>query len=570
MTNNLTPFQFSVLSILVLALSLLTTGCNKVAPTGTADDPLATSDASPASADSSTTDSPSDTVPIPSSNSLTASPLTDDRINEFTPPPGVEVQPPTDGELVQPIVVTPGAEAQNQSNAPEIENQSFATILPSTSQVPSELIEHIGEVDNALEDLVIFGQRDLIEEDIFLEGGRRLGQMKLVAAEKIIASSDSTAAQRKVGKVAKLVALSHLGGLQDVAAARQLNDFARELSQSDDPDLEHQGRVVLLGFEVQSLQNNLTTEPANLVVACEQLLKSPDHRKFPELMAVQNAASVMHQMGFSDATFATLDLIAGAYQDSPDKNLRDRSWAFAIGSRPVAQEFFQAMKSLDAGDAEAETVAAAAQELMRAHPLDTTAEQLALTVGNIESAGHIEASQRIAAIVAGALEPGSMADFQLRGINELLEAHKTRTALIGQRFSPPDALTFEGNRLDTSQLVGKVVLVEFWSSENIVARQEMIDIASVYHTLADQGFEVIAMNLDSNMTSAEQFLAEADFPWVNVRPADSTRIGPDAAYAKAFGANQIPFSFLVDKDGTIAKLHVRGRDLVAEVENLLR
>ncbi len=564
MTNKRPHVQPIASSILIAGLVLQAIGCNKVAPTGPANE---LADGSSTSA--SPSDSQSSTAPIPSSRPIDSMPAPSP-VKEFTPPIQTEVSPPTEGELVQPMVVDQGAATSAQSNAPELESQSFATILPSDSQVPGELIEHIREVDNALEDLVIFGRRNLIDEDIFLEGGRRLGQMKLLASERIIASDQSTEEERKVGKVAKLVALSHLGGLQDVAAARELNEFARELSQSNDPDLEHQGRVVLLGFEVQSLQNHLTTEPTNLVVACEQLLKLPEHRNFPELMAVQNAASVMHQMGFSDATFATLDLIAEAYQDSGDKNLRDRSWAFAIGSRPVAQRFFDAMKALDSGEGDAETIAATAATLMQEHPLSTTVEQLALTIGNIESAGHIDASQRIAEIVGDALASNSLPDFQRRGIRELIDAHRTRTALVGQKFSPPDALTFAGDGFNPGQLKGKVVLVEFWSSDNMAARQELSDIANAYANLEPQGFEVVAMNLDSDLVAAQQFLSETSFPWINVRPADATRTGPDAAYAKAFGANQIPFSFLVDRDGTIAKLHVRSGDLADEVERMLQ
>lgn len=455
-------------------------------------------------------------------------------------------------------------------SAPEIESRKFATILPSESNQPSELIEHIGEVDRALQELVVFGSQDLIDQEIYVEGGLRLGKMKLLAAEKIIASEAATDQQLKIGKVTKLVALSHLGGLQDVQSAQQLNQFARELSQSEDPDLEHQGRVVLLGFEVQSLQNGLTQEPANLVVACEQLLKTPEYRNFPELMAVQNAASVLHQMDFQEATFATLDVIAEAYQASPDKNLRDRAWAFAIGSRPVAQQFYATMRALDQGEATAGEIAAAAEQLFEQHPLDSTAEQLAFTVGNIESAGYIDASRRIAEIVESALDKEDMADSQRKGIQELLAAHTKRMELSGKMFAPQDAVTFTGDSFDASTLAGKVVLVEFWSSDNIPSREELKRIANQYSELKSLGLEVVGLSLDDNVADAEQFLSSANLPWINLRSADLSRIGTASAYALQHGVKQVPFAFLVDSSGKIVKLHVHAANLRQEVEQLLK
>lgn len=556
---------------ILLGMPLPLVGCNRVTPSKTADggprDEIQTDSSEASKPILANEDSDDGSL---ASQSMTSPGDSQPTLPEYVPPRDEAIQIDSSPQLdFAGSGGQPGAVLLSDS-APEIESRLFATILPSKSTQPTELIEHIGDVDRALQELVLFGSQELIDQEIYVEGGRRLGKMKLFAAEKIIASESATDQQLKIGRVAKLVALSHLGGLQDAQSAQQLNEFARELSQSDDPDLEHQGRVVLLGFEVQSLQNGLTQEPANLVVACEQLLKTPEYRNFPELMAVQNAASVLHQMDFQEATFATLDVIAEAYQASSDKNLRDRAWAFAIGSRPVAQQFYSTMRALDQGDGTAADVAAAAEQLIQEHPLDSTAEQLAFTVGNIEAAGYIDASQRLAEIVATSLDKETMADSQRKGIQELLAAHTQRMDLIGKPFTPQDALTFAGDSFDVSTLKGKVVLVEFWASENIPSREELTKLANEYSQLEPLGFEVVALSLDENLAAAQQFLDNANLPWINLRSADQSRLGAASAYAQQFGVNQVPFAFLVDPSGKIAKLHVRAANLREAVEQLLK
>jgi peroxiredoxin len=54
-------------------------------------------------------------------------------------------------------------------------------------------------------------------------------------------------------------------------------------------------------------------------------------------------------------------------------------------------------------------------------------------------------------------------------------------------------ITIEGKKINMAELKGKVVLVNFWSTDCRVCVEEMPDLVNTYNTYKDKGFEVIAV-----------------------------------------------------------------------------
>lgn len=474
-----------------------------------------------------------------------------------SPPAGPVVLPPPDNRVAEML-----ADA-----APNLASTKFARILPTSATGADELIAYVAQVDDALSELVTYGSKELIDQATFTEGGLRLGGFKLAAAERLIAAPNATDAQIKRGKVTKLVALSHLSGLQDVKAAQRLNEFARELSQSEDLELEHEGRVVLLGFEVQSLRNGITTEPARLVNACQQLLKSPEHRRFPELVAVQNAASVMHAMGFDEAMFEVLDLMASSYQAVPEKQLRDRAWGFSIGSRPAAQSFFAQLTALDQGGAQSSDVVESARALLSQHPYDSTAEQIAGTIGNLEAAGYAETADDLVPLILDYATGPNVDPAQQKLLGDLIETFRKRQQLIGQLFELPDWNTIDGRSFDSQSLRGKWILLEFWDSFSIPSRRELKTLDDSNDRLSSAEIQVVGICMDKDLRQAQQFLSSLNNTWIHLLPNDAD--SPDRpSLVKKLGAGQIPYSVLVDPEGRIRRLYVRAGEVLTTVSSL--
>ncbi|HBE70933.1 MAG TPA: hypothetical protein DDW52_22535 [Planctomycetaceae bacterium] len=559
------------LSAVLMLGVILAAGCNKVQPEKSN---LASNDTSnsnppgqlnPPPTDGARERSASDSPVIPIDNADLTNGLEKIRAPDPNDTPetpdgssrGQVVLPPPDNRVAEML-----ADA-----APDLASTKFARLLPTSATTADKLIAYVDQVDDALRELVTYGSKELIDQETFNEGGLRLGGFKLAAAERLIAAPNATEAEIKRGKVTKLVALSHLSGLQDVKSAQRLNEFARELSQSEDPDLEHEGRVVLLGFEVQSLRNGITTEPARLVNACQQLLKSPEHRRFPELVAVQNAASVMHEMGFEKAMFDVLNLMASTYQAVPEKQLRDRAWGFSIGSRPVAQQFFAQLTALDQGNAQPGGVAESAKTLLAQHPYDSTAEQVASTIGNLEAAGYEETAEELVPLILDYATGPNVDPSQQKLLGDLVETFRFRQRLIDQPFELSNWNTIDGRKFESQSSEGNWVLLEFWDSLNIASRRELKSLNDSESQLSAAGIQVIGVCMDQDLQQAQQFLESLNNTWIHLLP-NSVDSPNSPSLTKRFGTGQLPYSVLIDPQSRIRKLYVRAGELVDTVDSL--
>lgn len=560
------PQTWRGLTPLALAAALLA-GCNRLEPTK--NQTAGTTPIAGAIPDHPSTAGEGDQIPTPTEGSSSPDSIPD------ADSAGPLVIPKDPSQDMQITYLPPSGSSATDAmplgdeNAQELSQRSFATLVPNPTNQPDELLEHLGEIDAALRELVVVGSRSLIDEETFIEGGMRLGKMKLAAAKRLANLETATQQQRKSGQVATLVALSHLSGLQDVESAQELNRFADELSKMSDPDLAHQGRVVLLGFEVQALQNGQKSDPSDLLAGCGLLLDDPNRRNFPEFIAVQNAADVLSRMGFDTEAQQAINLLATAYEQSPDNNLRGQAWLFAIGNSSTAQAYFQALDAQLRGSGSSADFLATARGLLAEFPQGATVEKLASALGELDSRKADAASQQLAEIIREAVDGAHLTELQASGISQLLRAHDARQAIVGQPLDLGALVTFEGKPFSLSETKGKVVLVEFWASWCMYCIGEIPYLRKNYDLYHGQGLEIIGVNMDTELDKGKQFVEQQAFPWANVHPSDLAALGFEAEFAQRLGISQIPFSILVDRDGNVAEIHVRGDDMGPAVQRLL-
>jgi thiol-disulfide isomerase/thioredoxin len=449
----------------------------------------------------------------------------------------------------------------------ELENRPFATLQPLTSQDPVALIEHLQKIDAALQDLVLAGTSNFLDEPSFTAAGLRLGRMKQAAGQQLARSTQADAQQRKAGILAELVALSHMSGLRDIGAAQELERFAKELATSGDADLAHQARVVLIGFELQALQNGLHQQPDALLAQVAELFQRPQDRGFPEFMVLQQAQQVLSQMGFSAAAQQVLQTVFTAYRTSPDAQLRGEAWLLEVQSSQAYQNFLQAFRSLGSESFDSATALVAVRGLLEAFPSLQTVEQIATTIANIEYSGYIPLSQDVAQLTRDALS--AFPDGDHTYVNKALQDHATRTSLMNEPLPLEGLVSFDGQPLDWNEYKGKVVLVDFWASWCLKCLREIPGIRQVHADLAHQGFAVLGINMDENLASARDFVRSQNFPWRSYHSQDPNRLGFQSAVARQMGVNAIPLMLLLDREGRVAAMHVRGEQLRPAIEKLL-
>lgn len=108
------------------------------------------------------------------------------------------------------------------------------------------------------------------------------------------------------------------------------------------------------------------------------------------------------------------------------------------------------------------------------------------------------------------------------------------------------AISLEGLR-------GKTVYVDFWASWCAPCLKSLPLYNAMYHKYKDQGFEIVAINVDNPIEDGLDFLL--DTPLDFLIPAD-----PDGATAELFEVIGMPTSYLIAPDGTVKLVHMGFRD----------
>ncbi len=124
------------------------------------------------------------------------------------------------------------------------------------------------------------------------------------------------------------------------------------------------------------------------------------------------------------------------------------------------------------------------------------------------------------------------------------DARATLMPYTGPQFPPLTLRTLDGRTLDMRDLRGKVVLVNFWASWCPPCVHEIPSMVALKQALADQPFEILAINLAEEKPAVEAFLKEhpVNFPVL---------LDPSGTAVKSWRVFAYPSSYVLDRDGRI-------------------
>jgi thiol-disulfide isomerase/thioredoxin len=105
-----------------------------------------------------------------------------------------------------------------------------------------------------------------------------------------------------------------------------------------------------------------------------------------------------------------------------------------------------------------------------------------------------------------------------------------------------------GGELTLSGLKGQVVMINFWASWCGPCRQEFPALDQIYSKYKPMGFQMIAINVESEKADAERFLGQTPvgFPIL---------FDPDNKVSGNYGVSAMPTTFLVDRQGRLRWQH---------------
>ncbi len=140
---------------------------------------------------------------------------------------------------------------------------------------------------------------------------------------------------------------------------------------------------------------------------------------------------------------------------------------------------------------------------------------------------------------------------------------------IGQKAPEIVQCNPQGKEIRLSDLRGQIVLVDFWASWCVPCRKETPNLREAYKNYSGsefknaKGFTILSVTLDTNFEKWIEAIEtdNMEWPW---HGTDS--LGWRNKAVKDYHVKAIPATFLVDGDGTIIAINLRGNALDAALK----
>ncbi|MDO5978679.1 AhpC/TSA family protein [Flavivirga spongiicola] len=136
---------------------------------------------------------------------------------------------------------------------------------------------------------------------------------------------------------------------------------------------------------------------------------------------------------------------------------------------------------------------------------------------------------------------------------------------IGEQFADFEMADPNGNSIKLSDIKGKTVLLEFWSSWCGPCRKENPNLVKTYEKFKPKGFEIIAVSLDEDKKSWISAIEKDSLNWLHV----SDLKGQANEASLIYGINGIPDNFLIAENGTIIGRDLRGEKLKQKLTEIM-
>ena len=139
--------------------------------------------------------------------------------------------------------------------------------------------------------------------------------------------------------------------------------------------------------------------------------------------------------------------------------------------------------------------------------------------------------------------------------------------LVKEKFALNFKVTsHKGDELSLDKLKGKIVLLDFWATWCGPCIREMPELKSMWKKYGGDNFVIIGINLDQNRDNFEKYIEQEEITW----PQYVDGKGKADSISALYNVRAIPHTVLIDQDGIIRAVGLRGPQLSNKIGELLK